>query len=798
MRVLLVVASLQILLWNSLAAQDLNREVSISFRDVPFEQVLSELNKQYDLKFSYSQEWVGLNKKITFSVEHVRLKDALEKIFKQADVEYKVVGEQIVVRSKNDADSDIVVGGKVLDSSSGTPLPLASVRLDETSLGVATNTDGAFVLHIPAQHRDSKITVSYVGYRSHHHSVSNDESTLVIRLEPETTQLNTVVVTSKTGHSILEEAIARIHENYDTGKVKYTYFIRDLALQDGDPVEASETVYQAYRESTSPLAERQIKVVKGRRVKDFHAVQSILQTFIRWTGFEIGLGTDIIFSADLKTQNNSDEFPGPNFLRQHDFELLGTSMLNDREVYVISFDQKDTYKNKALYKGKFFIDTESLAFVRTETELSPKGIKQAKFFGTSKAAALLFGYSHCAVLGQRSIATYKAWQGKWYPASIAVTWNASLAKPKTDFFAEILLTGDVVVTDIQTGDVKPFNASEVLSPKDQRNWEYLYQFAFWDGINAVPPDATMENAFQTIARKNKKYGLDMNFWRRYQPYKSDHSLLVRDSILCQRVVTGFSNATLATPSHPVKEHDNKLLTPKYPSLNRTLPTKHFVIHFLAGDSASAQDVASVVEKNYGRVLSSFGIENLPGPIHVELYPGAENYHFAIGRPGAPDSDVGMAVDEELFKMVSPGHPGSYHTRESLLKAAVHEFAHCVHYQFIARMSASNVTRFETTDDAAWLFEGVASYVAQQFYPPEKFEYLRTGQYPTLKELNDVDGSGKIYDVGFLLIEFIETTWEEEGLLNLLSENGDVQKTFGLSEREFESRFYNYVKNNFLK
>lgn len=55
MRVLLVVASLQILLWNSLAAQDLNREVSISFRDVPFERALSELNKHYDLKFSYTR-----------------------------------------------------------------------------------------------------------------------------------------------------------------------------------------------------------------------------------------------------------------------------------------------------------------------------------------------------------------------------------------------------------------------------------------------------------------------------------------------------------------------------------------------------------------------------------------------------------------------------------------------------------------------------------------------------------------------------------------------------------------------
>ncbi|HEY5746211.1 MAG TPA: carboxypeptidase-like regulatory domain-containing protein, partial [Chryseolinea sp.] len=336
MKMLFAIAALQVLLSIASQGQDLDQKVSISFRAITFEQVLSELTSQYDLKFSYSEDWVGLNKKINLSIEHIRLEDALQKIFKQAEVEYSVVGEQIVLRDKSNAEKEIVVRGKVMDGPTGTPLPLASVRLDETSIGVATNHDGAFILHIPAQHHDSKITVSYVGYQSYHFSCSPDKNAITIRLEMATTQLSTVVVTSKTGHSILKEAIARIHENYDTGKVIYTYFIRDLALQDGDPVEASETVYQAYRESTAPSADQQVKAVKGRRVKDFHAVQGILQTFIRWTGFEIGLSTDIIFSAELKTPRNEDEFPGANFLRQHDFELQGSSILDDKEVYVIS------------------------------------------------------------------------------------------------------------------------------------------------------------------------------------------------------------------------------------------------------------------------------------------------------------------------------------------------------------------------------------------------------------------------------------------------------------------------------
>jgi len=786
-----------IILWliaGVACGQGLDRKVSLSHSNISLGKLLVELQDRYALRFSYSPDLIDLDQKVSIDVKEAELNDVLKTVFRDAGVDFVLAGDQIVLRPKYTAGRSILEG-RVVDQRTGASLPLASVRLEGTPLGTLTNNDGEFLLHIPEKYSERRVVLSFIGYKPRAFSLDQKITPRIFGLEEDETTLKAVTVTAKNGLSILQEAIARIGENYDTGNVIYTYFMRDLALREDTPVGASEGVYQAYRGSLKTSSLKQIKAVKGRRVKDFAFLQSILQAFPRWTGFEVGIDRQGIFLADLNARHSNDEFPGAAFLKRHEFELLGTSLLEGKEVYVVAFDQKDAYRSKSLYKGKFYIDTESLAFLRIESELSPKGVRHAKFFGTSRAMALLFGYSRCAVLGLKTIINYKTWKGKWYPGNLEVFWNARLATHRDDLFVDLNLNGDIVVTDIQTGDVKPFDASELL---EDRNWEYMYKIASWDGYNAVPADVEMENAFQTIARENKEHGIDMKFWRRYQPYKRHPEWLVRDSILCHRGVLAGSDVPRPDSIMDMNEgHEYKLLRARYPALNTSLSSKHFVIQFLSPDSVHAREILSTLEQSHDRILRDFGIKNLSGPIHAEIYPDIAHYHFAIGKPDAPDSDAGMAVDDNRFKMVSPGNPGSYHTRESLMKAAVHEFAHCVHYQFLNRLGEQDQLKIANGQEAPWLFEAMASFEAGQFYDPRRFEYLRKGQFPTLAELNDVEQNGKVYDLGFVLMAFIESIWGREKVLGLLRLNGDIPNALGLSEAEFERKFYIYLRHTYL-
>lgn len=778
-------------------AQDLTKNISYSCKEKTLAHVLSEFSNLYYVKFSYSPNRIPLDKTISIDVRNVSVNEALEKILREADVEFRLSGDQVVLREARNADEPVLLKGKVIDNSTKLALPFASVRLEGTALGTATNGEGEFVLNIPPDQNAGSVIISYVGYRNYHTSWRDALSQSLFALEEDVAQLSPVTVTASTGLSVLTEAIQRIHVNYDTGSVLYTYFVRDVAFNGDVPAGASEAVYKAYRGPVKASSIKQIRALQGRRIKDFAFIQRILQTFPRWTGFEVGIDQSTIFLADLHADNSAEKFPGPTFMKSHEFELLGTSILDGREVFVISFDQKDAYKNKSFYKGKFYIDTESLAFLRIESELSPKGLKQAKFFGTSKAVALLFGYSQCEILGERSIINYREWNGKWYPGSMEIFWSAALVKTKSDFTSELNLKGNIVVTDIQTGALKPFANDEVLTAKDARNWEYLYKLNFWGRHNAIPADEDLENAFQTVAKNNRQHGIDMNFWRRYQPYKNNRELLVRDSLLCLQPDL-LLDEKFMTPFHLEERSEERLYAPQYPALNRTFRTKQFVFHFLASDSIHASAMSSVLEENYLRVLGCFGISNVAEPVHVEIYPDTESYHFAIGNLDAPDSDVGMAVDNNRFKIVSPGNPGAYHTRESILKAAVHEFAHCVHYQFLDQLDAQDHRKIGNGKETFWLFEAMASYAAQQFCHPGKFEYLRKGQYPSLETLNQVEENGKVYDLGFVLIKFIELTWGKGKIIDLLRSNGDIETVLGISEFEFESKFYAYIKASYLE
>jgi hypothetical protein len=785
MKTIIPLAIILILGFHVVQGQVLEKEISLSYSHVSLEKILSDIGAQYGLSFSYSPDLTQLDRKVSIEEKNIGLRYALEKIFSQVEMEFMESGNQIAIRRKRGSTSLFVLRGEVKDKITNISLPFASVRMQGTPVGTMTNGQGEFVLNVPAGNEHASVTISSIGYKNYRVTLGTSPLPSSFLLEEDATELAAVTVMSNSGRSILREAISRIKENYDTSSVLYTYFMRDVSYYDGTAASAGEAVYQAYRGSLNRKPAKQLKAVKGRRVKDFAFIQRVFQAFPRFTSFEVGVDRRVVLSAELNAKKEDGEFPSQKFLKQHDFELLGTSILDGRDVYVIEFDQSDLHKKKPLYKGKFYIDTESLAFIRMEWALSPKGIKNARFFSKSNAVALLFGFSECTVLGHTAIMNYKPWNGKWYPSMIEMSGNILLQKSRKNFSTALNFKTNVVVTDIQRG-AKPFDPAEVLTSRDLQNSGFESKFDYWGGYNAVPSDPEFEEAIQSIRENNNEHGFDTKFWRKFHPHLSEREFVMGDSQACPLDTAAILGA---------KEDD--LMKPRYPVLDRSVGTRHFLIHYLAADSAYAQEILPVLEDNYNRVLRDFHMKLISELTHIELYPDVEHYHFAIGNPDLPQSEVGMATDDNIVKMVSPRNPGTYHTRESLLKVAVHEFAHCVHYRFLDLLSEQDQRKISQGKEAFWLFEAIAIFEAGQFYDPAKFEYLRNGSYPSLATLNDVEG-GKIYDVGFVLIDFMQRTWGQEKVWHLLRVNGDIENTFAITEDEFQRMFYAYVETTYLQ
>jgi hypothetical protein len=640
-----------------------------------------------------------------------------------------------------------------------------------------------FSLKIPTDLAKGSLVISHLGYQTAVRFIGGEgQQAWQVELEPAAQVLNEVVIHRQTGRSLLDEALSRITENYDTTAIRYTYYLRDETWRDAEPIQALEAVHQAYQGKSAGPPIRQVHLVKGRKSRRYAVYQQILSTFPHLTGFDIGLNANAVFDLDMVRQRQDKSLLGSKGSEQHQFELLGLSEYEGREVYVLAFDQKDRYRNRALMKGKIYLDAQSLAFVRIEAALSPKGIRHASFLGASRLVAQLLGFGRCAVEGQSIVVTYRPVGSKWYLHTIETSGSLKLLKSKRNYQAQVQHRGKLVVTDFQLEGVAPFEDDQLLQPTDLMYRRFgKYDAGFWKEQNVIEPDPQFEASFSAIEQRQTQEGFDEKFWRRFKGYENPVS---QDSLHSDK------NQMQADPG------GTQFRKPRFESFSRSFYTPHFAFYHLPADSMVAQVLGRTLEGNYARILGDMGVRQQPR-ITLEVYPDTEAYHFAINQPYASDWDVGSASGSEAFRLVSPRNPGKFHTAESLMKAALHEFTHCVHYRLLEETSETDQQKVQTKE-APWLFEAIACYEAGMYYEPGQFAYLRAGQYPTLAELNRVEDHGKVYDVGYVLIDYILHTWDRKALIQLLRTNGDIPAVLQTSVTNFEQGWNAYLRKKYLR
>ncbi|QHT66245.1 hypothetical protein GXP67_06020 [Rhodocytophaga rosea] len=765
----------------------LSKKVTLHYTQVNLEVVLKEMGATYQIDFSYSRDMIPMNMKVSIRCNDQPLQEALNTLFTNTNIGFSQIGAQIVLR-KNEplpektSNETFLIKGRVTDKITSKPLSFATISLAGKSLGNVTNGEGEFVFKVPTRFMADTLKVSFMGYKPFKISLSligNQKAE--IALEPDVIELEEVVFEQKTALSILQEALERIPQNYQLGPVKQTLYIRDRTFQDGEPIQATEAVYESYRGRIPDKAlQKQMKLIEGRKSKYDQKYADILEAFPALTSFDIGMQPYAVFNADLAEYLQTKNFLGKNGLKFHEYDLETVTHYDGKEVYVIAFDQKE--KNKPLYKGKFYIDKQSLAFIHISLSLSPKGIVHATFFGP-KVMEKIFGLAENEWISSTDEIHYKQINGKWYIDHISRFSEFNLLKSKRKFNASIFSKCDLVVTEIHTDTIIPFSEQEVASARTISYRQYgEYDETFWNNQNIIKPDKKFEEDFNRINARNPKHGkrLDELISKRLDGKKN-------------RKQKGKTEDLLAEPPTEVEENisneDNKTARLLDTDLSLTKQTDRFIYLYHPSDTSVIDSIASKLEANYERILSELKVKKLPA-IEVRIYPGLEAYHSAINYPNAPAWMVGSAGINK-FSIVSPQNAGPEHSYESVMEGVVHEFTHCVHIYLL-----DNHLGVAKNNDARWLWEGVACYEANQFVSPKILTYLTDGNYPTLEELNHAQ-DGKVYQMGYLIIDFIKSKYGIKSLLKLITTNGDLAKVLHVSEKEFEQELYLYIRQRYL-
>lgn len=176
------------------------RKVSMQMKEVTLDHVFRELSRQIHCEFLYNNSIVKQKGNVSIDVKNEELDKLLNDLLPQLGMEYVMDEDVIIIRERlPQSVKEVELKGTVRDED-GMVLPGATVRIKGTNLGVATGTDGSFLLRVP-EAKDIVLTVSFIGMKSQEFKYAGQKQIEVV-LYADKQEMDEVVVT---GYQVIDK-----------------------------------------------------------------------------------------------------------------------------------------------------------------------------------------------------------------------------------------------------------------------------------------------------------------------------------------------------------------------------------------------------------------------------------------------------------------------------------------------------------------------------------------------------------------------------------------------------------------
>lgn len=392
---------------------------------------------------------------------------------------------------------NITISGKIINSKTKQPIEFANISIIGTSTGTITNMDGEFEILISEKFKKRQISVSYIGYKTYSIPIFQiKDKFLNVELVNIGITIDEIVVTTDSPQELIRKALRKIPDNYSDKAIIYTCFFRETVKENEKAIEMVEAVLDIYKFSyANPNLKKkeEIRLVKGRELESFEP--AVFQNIVISGGVKAGATNDII------------HYPG-TFLQEKYFDLYeyqykGNTEYNNRRVYVIVFDQKEEIK-KPYFKGKIYIDVESLAFVKVEYAYSEKGIMYYRPSLVEQGVMTFMGLN-LEIKELSANINYNLVGDKWYLKNINVHGAFSLSKERKSKFADYEYNLNLLVTGIEIENVKEFTDEELInSNKRIADQVKEYEKNYWDEYNTLKSSSNDKKSIKRILRTKKE------------------------------------------------------------------------------------------------------------------------------------------------------------------------------------------------------------------------------------------------------------------------------------------------------
>lgn len=196
---------LQLLFLNMLLASNGNaqqtknlKEVFVDLRveNASLSEVFTSLKSKTDFSFVFNKKTVDNLPHVSMQWEHASLEEVLLQLSASHKLSFQQVNDRISVKPFGGTSlvtatdvADVTVSGRVTDDE-GQPLPGATVKVDGSTRGTATDTNGEYKIEVP---EGATLVFSFIGFGSKSVAVGN-QTVINVSLELDDASLEEVVV----------------------------------------------------------------------------------------------------------------------------------------------------------------------------------------------------------------------------------------------------------------------------------------------------------------------------------------------------------------------------------------------------------------------------------------------------------------------------------------------------------------------------------------------------------------------------------------------------------------------------
>jgi len=149
--------------------------LSINIENKPLKELLTEIEKQTDFTFVYSNSEIDVSQIISYYTKNETLLNILNDFFPAHNIQFQIIEKHIILKQVEDKLSfkhTKKITGIVKSRIDSLPIPGANVFIKGSTIGTITLEDGAFELSIPASYEN--LTFSFIGYKNKVVNISNN------------------------------------------------------------------------------------------------------------------------------------------------------------------------------------------------------------------------------------------------------------------------------------------------------------------------------------------------------------------------------------------------------------------------------------------------------------------------------------------------------------------------------------------------------------------------------------------------------------------------------------------------